>query len=70
MANTTTLSSRFQITIPKEVREAQNWKPGQKFAFIPKDGGYLLVPSPTIQDLRGIAKGANIDNYRDRNDRY
>ena len=50
MKNATTLSSEFQITIPKEVRESQNWKPGQEFAFIPKDRGYLLVISPTIQD--------------------
>lgn len=49
MKNTTTLSSEFQITIPKEVREAQNWEPGQEFAFIPKGWGYLLVLSPTIQ---------------------
>ena len=70
MKNTTTLSSKFQITIPKKVREAQNWKLGQKFAFIPKDGGYLLVPAPHINDLLGIAKGACTDNYRDRKDRY
>ena len=70
MKNTTTLSSEFQITIPKEVRESQNWKPGQEFAFIPKDGGYLLVPCPTIRDLRGIAKGATITNCRDRKNRY
>ena len=70
MKNTTTLSSKFQITILKEVREAQNWKAGQEFAFIPKGGGYLLVPCPTIQDLRGIAKGATITNYCDRKDRY
>ena len=30
----------------KEVREARNWKAGQIFAFIPKDGGELLVPVP------------------------
>ena len=69
MANTTTLSSKFQITIPKEVREAQNWKAGQEFAFIPKGGGYLLVPCPTIQDLRGRAKGTTITKNRDRKDR-
>ena len=39
MANTTTLSSKFQIAIPKEVREAQDWKSGQEFDFIPKCGG-------------------------------
>ena len=70
MANTTTLSSEFQITIPKEVREAQNWKPGQEFAFIPKGHHVLLVPVPDAETLRGIAKGATITNYRDRKDRY
>ena len=45
VANTTTLSSEFQITIPKEVREAQNWKPGQEIAFIPKCGG---LPSRSL----------------------
>ena len=70
MKKTTTLSSKFQIAIPKDVREAQNWEPGQEFAFIPKDGGYLLVPVPDIEALRGIAKGASTDDYRDRKDRY
>ena len=70
MANTTTLSSRFQITIPKEVRTARNWKAGQKFAFFPQGYHLLLVPVPKVEDLRGIAKGATITNYRDRNDRY
>ena len=70
MSEIATLASEFQITMPKEVRESQNWKPGQEFAFIPKDGGYLLVPCPKIQDLRGRAKGATINNYRYRKDRY
>ena len=70
MSEIATLASEFQITMPKEVRESQNWKPDQEFAFIPKGGGYLLVPCPTIQDLRGIAKGATITNYRDRKNRY
>lgn len=70
MSNTTTLSSKYQISIPKAVRESQNWKPGQVFAFVPKDGGYVLVPVPDIEDLFGIAKGACPDNYRDRQDRY
>lgn len=70
MANTTTLSSEFQITIPKEVREAQNWEPGQEFALITKESGVLLVAVPDDEAMFGIAKGASIDNYRDRDDRY
>lgn len=53
MSNTATLSSKYQISIPKAVREAQGWKPGQRFAFIPKGGGVALVPVPEIEDLLG-----------------
>jgi AbrB family looped-hinge helix DNA binding protein len=70
MADTATLSSKFQISIPKAVREAHDWKAGQEFVFIPKGGGVLLVPVPTIEDLRGIAEGADPTGYRDRRDRY
>ena len=70
MSDTATLSSKFQISIPKAVREKQNWSPGQKLAFIPKDGGVVLVPVPTLGQLRGIAKGADTSNHRDRKDRY
>ena len=70
MSDIATLSSDYQISIPKKIRESRDWKPGQKFAFLPKESGVLLVPVPTIQDLRGIAKGATITNYRDRKDRY
>jgi AbrB family looped-hinge helix DNA binding protein len=65
-----TLSSKFQISIPKAVRSARKWQPGQKFAFIPKDGGVMLVPVPRQEDLAGSMRGANTENYRDRNDRY
>jgi AbrB family looped-hinge helix DNA binding protein len=68
--DTATLSSKFQISIPKSVRDAHHLQAGQVFAFIPKPSGLLLVPVPTINDLAGIAKNANTENYRDREDRY
>ncbi len=64
------LSSKFKISIPKELCKQQGWRPGQEFAFLPKGKSVILVPAPKHQDLLGIAKGANPDNYRDRNDRY
>lgn len=70
MADTATLSSKFQISIPKAVREARGWEAGQEFVFIPKGSGVLLVPVPTLEDLRGIAEGADPTGYRDRDDRY
>jgi len=70
MTATATLSAKFQISLPKEVREARHWKAGQKFAFIPKGAGVMLVPIPEVADLFGVAEGADPDGYRDRDDRY
>lgn len=70
MSAATRLSSKFQISIPKEVREQQGWRAGQEFVFIPRGGGVMLVPVPTREELFGIAKGANPEDYRDRTDRY
>ena len=70
MSDTTTLSTKFQISIPKAVRTANRWAAGQKFVFIPKGTGVLLVPAPSASDLAGIAAGANAEDYRDRGDRY
>jgi AbrB family looped-hinge helix DNA binding protein len=69
MAARAKLSSKFQISIPKEVREAQNWRAGQTFVFLPKGRGVILMPVPDIADLHGIARGANPEGYRDRTDR-
>jgi AbrB family looped-hinge helix DNA binding protein len=70
MTATATLSSKFQISIPKEVRDAQAWKPGQEFVFIPKGSGVLVVPVPKLAELAGIARGARALDSRDRQDRY
>lgn len=70
MAATATLSSKFQISIPKAVREARHWEAGQEFVFIPKGKGVMLMPAPELQQLAGIAKGARKEGYRDRKDRY
>ncbi|WP_093255944.1 AbrB/MazE/SpoVT family DNA-binding domain-containing protein [Rubrimonas cliftonensis] len=69
MTETATLSSKFQISIPKAIRAAQNWEAGLTFAFIPKGSGVLLVPIPKRETLKGIARGARAEDYRDRSDR-
>ena len=69
MSDTATLSAKFQISIPKAVRDARQWAAGQAFVFLPKGSGVLLVPVPDARDLVGIARGANPDGYRDRSDR-
>ena len=70
MKNSATLSPKYQVSIPKAVRESLNWKAGQKLVFLPKGDGVLVLPEPELEDLLGLTKGANTDLYRDRNDRY
>lgn len=70
MTATAVLSSKFQISIPKAVREEQHWEAGQEFVFIPKGKGVLLIPVPELAQLAGVARGARADGYRDRDDRY
>jgi AbrB family looped-hinge helix DNA binding protein len=60
MADTATLSAKFQISIPKAVRSEAKWNAGQKFVFIPKGKGVLLMPVPELESLVGIAKGADV----------
>ncbi len=66
---TATLSSKFQISIPKEIRETLHLKPGQRLAFLCVGKSVKLVPQFRIEDLFGIGKGANPEGYRDRDTR-
>ena len=70
MSATATLSSKYQISIPKTVREEQHWEAGQELVFIPKGNGVLMLPVPELEQLAGLAKGAKPAGYRDRKDRY
>ena len=64
----TTISSKYQIVIPREVREQFNLKPGQKVMFIPYQNTIRLVIVPPIKDALGIFKGINTDNLREEVD--
>lgn len=70
MSATATLSSKYQITIPKVVREGLHWEASQELVFIPKGKGVLVMPAPQLAQLVGIAKGASTQDYRDRQDRF
>ena len=44
MVNTTTLSSKGQIIVPKQVRDAHNWQAGLTFTVIDTGDGVLFKP--------------------------
>jgi AbrB family looped-hinge helix DNA binding protein len=64
----TTISSKYQIVIPRQVREQFNLKPGQKVLFIPYRNSIRLVIVPPIQEARGIFQRMNTDNIREEVD--
>ncbi len=63
------LSSKYQIVIPKDLREKLRLKSGQRFQIVEKDGIINLVPHKDIGQMRGILKGMNIEGFREENDR-
>lgn len=67
---TATLSSKYQLAIPKAIRETLNLKAGQKFTVVAKGNIIELVPVRSLQSMRGVLKGVNTENYRDRQDRF
>ncbi|WP_419658682.1 transcriptional regulator, AbrB-like [Desulfosarcina variabilis str. Montpellier] len=64
-----TISSKYQVVIPKPVRERLNLKPKQKLTVIEKDRMLILIPQISLDDLRGIAAGAKTDDYREKKER-
>jgi AbrB family looped-hinge helix DNA binding protein len=63
---TVTVSPKYQIVIPKEVREALGIKVGEKLDAIPYRGHVALVPVRSIKSARGFLKGIDTDVPRDR----
>lgn len=51
------LSPKFQIVIPKEIRQALSLKPGQRLNVIEKEGHIELRPILTPDQLIGFLKG-------------
>jgi AbrB family looped-hinge helix DNA binding protein len=68
MENLTTISSKYQIVIPRDVREKFNLKPGQKVMFIPYQKSIRLVIVPSIKEALGMFKGMNADHIREEED--
>lgn len=60
-----TISSRYQVVIPKDVREKLNLRPGQKVMAIPYRGRVELVPVRSMKEARGFLKGIDSSVPRD-----
>ena len=55
--NTVTVSPKFQVVIPLEVRRRMNLEAGAKLMVVEFNGGLRLMPLKPPSSLRGIARG-------------
>jgi len=60
-----TVSPKYQVVIPKEVRESLNIRPGQKVRVMAHDGRIEIVPLRKMGNLRGFLKGIDSTVPRD-----
>lgn len=63
---TVTVSPKFQVVIPREIRDRLDLKPGQKVAMSLADGVIKMVPIVEIKALRGFTPGISTEVERDR----
>lgn len=62
---TATISSKFQVVIPRSVRERLNLRPGQRVHVIPYDNRIEFIPVRPAEEMRGFLRGMSTDFVRD-----
>lgn len=65
------LSTKYQIVIPKEVRQKLSLKPRQRFIIQEKGGVIYLVPDISLKKMRGFLSDSegDLSDIRDKMDR-
>lgn len=67
--DTVTISPKFQVVIPKAIREQLNLVPGQKIQAIAYGGRIEFLPVRPIRESRGMLRGLDTRVMRDESDR-
>ncbi len=67
--DTVTLSPKFQVVIPRRVRERMNLQPGEKFQVIGFDDRIEFIPIRPMSEMRGFLKGLDPVFNREKEDR-
>lgn len=62
---TVTISPKFQVVIPKEIRSSMNLRSGQKVEVLRYDNRIELIPLRPLNRMRGFLKGIKTDVPRE-----
>jgi len=63
---TVTVSPKYQVVIPKIVRDALNLRPGQRMQVVEYEGRIEFIPERDFKELRGFLKGINTEFKREK----
>ncbi len=66
---TITISSKYQVVIPKDVREKLHLKSGQKMTVVVKGGVVYLIPEKPVESFKGFLMGMNTKDIREDKER-
>jgi len=61
-----TLSPKFQVVIPREIREALQLVPGQKVQVLQYQNRVEFIPVQAMRKMRGFLKGIDTTVTRDK----
>jgi AbrB family looped-hinge helix DNA binding protein len=64
-----TVSPKYQVVIPRSVRERMHIRPGARMQVISFDGRIELVPVRPMREMKGFLKGLNPSFQREEEDR-
>ena len=64
----TTISPKYQVVIPKDVREKLRLKSGQKMEVVAKGDIVYMVPDRPLESLRGFLEGMSTKSLREDQD--
>lgn len=62
---TVTVSPKFQVAIPKDVRESMGLVPGQKIQILTYRNRIELIPIKPLKQMKGFLKGFDTEIKRD-----
>jgi AbrB family looped-hinge helix DNA binding protein len=66
---TVTLSTKYQLVLPRGARERLKLRPGMRITVLDKGGVIFLVPERPMRAYRGIAREVNPRGLREKKDR-
>ena len=66
----TRVSPKYQVVIPKEIRNEVGIRPGQELQVVSKGGTITLIPDKPIAAMRGFVRGIRTKGFREKKDRF